>query len=84
MGIYYGYTSSWGYNNAYSLRMAGLLTTLTDKQIGGLGRDVYLGADPPYDKVGHSRPNQRRFIVAYQDTRNGNSCKTVEVGLCLA
>ena len=35
-GIYYGYTSPWGYNNAYSLRMARLLTTLTDKQIGGL------------------------------------------------
>lgn len=67
-GIYYGYMSPWGYNNAYSLRLALLLTKLADKEpIGGLGRDMYFNASPPYDRVADL--TSAGFIVAYKDKK---------------
>ncbi|KAF0144476.1 MAG: hypothetical protein FD156_1780 [Nitrospirae bacterium] len=67
-GIYYGYASPWGYNNAYSLGMVLLLTKLADKEpIGGLGRDMYFNATPPYDRVADL--TSAGFIVAYKDKK---------------
>jgi len=66
-GIFYNYMSPWGYNNAYPLRLASLLTKLTDKQIGGLGRDVYFKANPPYDKIADL--TSAGFIVDYKDRK---------------
>lgn len=67
-GIYYGYMSPWGYNNAYSLRMVLLLTKLADKEpIGGLGRDMYFNVLPPYDRVADL--TSAGFIVAYKDKK---------------
>ena len=67
-GIYYNYMSPWGYNNAYSLRLAILLTNLTGQGLpGGLGREVFFKADTSYDKIANL--TSTGYIVDYKNEK---------------
>jgi hypothetical protein len=67
-GIYYGYMSPWGYNNAYSSSYSLFLDKLTNQGIiDGLGRDVYFKAIPPYDKVANL--TSVGFIIDSKDNK---------------